>query len=192
MDTYFSKRIQPTNPIVVDQHESFNQECAICLEQFEPNNSEPELNKVTLECRHSFHWHCMLKCVEYQIIQLQSNSTSTVQKCPICRKRISCRLKNQLVYQQYIISREDYKKAQAQAKKARTQVMKYNIKYKVLKFFKVLNNKDVYDFLVKEEEKLYEMHRFEAISREKKIGIKPSNKFIYGQVVESVTIRLIT
>ena len=133
-------------------------ECPICLEGFDQNNQE-----TTLRCKHAFHSECLVKCLLFQY-KTQNGRF----RCPMCRTGICCNTKRELLYDNYMQSRRNYKHAKKQANGARSKLMNWNIKHQILKYFKKYTAKEVYDILVRDEELTYEMHKLEAIARQER------------------------
>lgn len=62
-------------------NQTFNHDCAICLEEFDDDGMENN-NIVTLACGHKFHHGCMYGVV---VSQLENNSNVT---CSVCRLNV--------------------------------------------------------------------------------------------------------
>jgi len=134
-------------------------ECPICLEEFHKNDQE-----TILRCKHSFHSDCLVKCFLFQ------NKTRNYRRvsCPMCRRGICCNTKRVLLYDTYSRIRQDYKNAKKQSSQARCRLMKWNFKHQILKIFKKYTMQQAYDIIVRDEELTYEMHKTEAVTRQKR------------------------
>uniref|UniRef100_A0A6C0H895 RING-type domain-containing protein n=1 Tax=viral metagenome TaxID=1070528 RepID=A0A6C0H895_9ZZZZ len=130
-------------------------DCPICFETFS--------NDATiLKCKHVFHSDCLVKFLEYK--SAKQNGWGHF-LCPICR-RICCNITQEILYETYLKHKKNYKETKKQARRARSQLRMWNIKHRILKYFKKYNEKEAYDIIIKDETLTYEMHKLEAIVRQ--------------------------
>lgn len=132
-------------------------ECPICLEEFDQGIGQ----EIVLRCKHVFHKDCLVKCLLFQY------KTQNGFRCPICRRGVCCDTKRMLLYDTYMHTRQDYKTAKKQASRARSHLMNWNMKHQIMKFFKKYTAQEAFEIVARDEELTYEMHKMEALMRQK-------------------------
>lgn len=129
---------------------SYNEECSICIENFDNQNS------ITLSCNHTFHSECIMKYIETEFNnyrkQHQNERICCKQfKCPLCRKSISCKDSNPLIYNYYQKYKQQYKQIDKQINKLQNEIYLFTFKFQVKKLFRKINQQEAYKFLIEDE-----------------------------------------
>lgn len=156
---------------------SYNDECSICIEEFDNKNS------INLSCNHTFHSKCILKYVEAEFKTFRKtcetqNICCRKVKCPLCRKSISCQDINPLIYNYYKCYKEKYKHIKKEIKRLQNAIYKLNIKFQIKKLFFKVNSQDAYNYLLEDEGLLENIMIYKQKSQETK-NIMNSYKDIY-------------
>jgi hypothetical protein len=158
---------------------SYNDECSICIEEFTGNN-------IILSCNHKFHTECILKYIEIEFNkyrkQNQNEQICCQQlKCPLCRKSISCKDSNPLIYNYYQKYKKQYKQIKKEINKLQNEIYLFTFKFQVKKLFRKINQQDAYKFLLEDETLLETIMLHKEKYREIKYLMNTYKDIYYGR-----------
>lgn len=159
---------------------SYNNECSICIEEFDDKHN------INLSCNHMFHSKCIMKYVETEFNKFRKNGIGEHMcckriKCPLCRKAISCKDINPLIYNYYQLYKEKYKHIKKKIKRLQNEIYTLNIKFQMKKLFYKIKPQDAYKHLLEDETLLETMMIYKQKYQETKELMNSYKQIYYGR-----------
>lgn len=126
----------------------FNDECSICIEEFNKHN-------IILSCNHKFHSECIMTYIEAEFNKYRKQNSDQIccqqLRCPLCRKSISCKYTNPLIYNYYQKYKQQYKQLKKEIHKLQNDSYLLTLKFQMKRLLFKVNQQDAYKFLLEDE-----------------------------------------